>query len=54
MWVWQEQGPAAAAQYLGHADRTGQLASKNYVDWSHVNGKLPTTPPLVSHSASHE
>ena len=43
-------GPAAAAKILGHADGTGALALKNYVDRSQLleNVALPPSLPAVA------
>ncbi len=43
---YQRGGPAAAARVLGHADGTGQLAWKNYIDRSQLGDDLPLPPPL--------
>lgn len=41
-------GPAAAARVLGHADGTGMLAWKNYIDRSQLDDQLPLPPALPS------
>jgi integrase len=38
--------PAAAARALGHADHTGALASRNYIDWSQVTDSLSLPPSI--------
>src|SRR5207245_6974246 len=40
-------GPAAAARYLGHADKTGALAAKNYIDHRQIEEQLPLPPALI-------
>lgn len=44
--IWKLHGPAAAAKYLGHADGTGALAWKNYIDRSQLDDQLPMPPPI--------
>lgn len=44
--VWKHHGPAAAARYLGHADGTGALAWRNYIDRSQLDENLPLPPAI--------
>lgn len=39
-------GLAAAAKVLGHADLTGALALRNYIDRSQLTEELPLPPPI--------
>lgn len=43
---WRRGGPAAAARVLDHADGTGQLAWRNYIDRSQLDDQLPLPPPI--------
>lgn len=42
----KRHGPAAAARVLGHADMTGQLAWRNYIDRSQLDSDLPMPPTI--------
>jgi integrase len=43
---YKRRGPAAAATVLGHADGTGQLAMRNYIDKSQLSDDIPMPPAI--------